>query len=630
MGLPMAVCGPIQAHAVCRTESDLDGAVPAGYPGASMGPPNSNLAQAVSRDLLPFVTNPAQYVGGEVGSVRKDWDAAAVRFCLAFPDTYAIGMSHLGSAIVYDLLNRRDDCLCERTFAPWTDAQARMRDVGLPLFSWESRRGVRAFDIVGFSLQYEMLHTNVLAMLDLAGIPVLAADRTGADPIVLAGGPGTNNPEPMAPFMDLMLVGDAEAALPRFIDRYRDLKAAGAARAEIILALAREFDFLYAPGLIEPSWNADGTLAALTPVVAGLPPMTVAARVEDLEACPFPTAPIVPGAEVIHDRITIEIMRGCPRQCRFCEAGRTKGKVRCRSPEKVLELARAAYARTGHDEISLTSLSPSDHPKIRQILTTLDAEFAPKGVSLSLPSLHTNDQLELVPRLLGSVRKSGLTMVPEAALPRLRRVIGKNVLDEHLFAGAREAWSHGWNLIKLYFMVGLPGETDADLRAIPVLAQRVSDLRRQAGKGPGKVNVAVSNFVPKPHTPFQYAAMADEAYLVRARDIVHRGVPAKRIAVRIHRVDRSLLEGVLARGDRRVGMAVYEAWKAGARFDAWDEVFNMAAWQEGFKASGVDPAFYAHRERGRDEVLPWSRVDVGAPAADLWDEYQQSLAEVAE
>jgi len=592
-----------------------------------MAEPDATLAQAVSRDLLPFVTNPAQYVGGEVGAVRKDWDAAAVRFCLAFPDTYAIGMSHLGSAIIYALLNDRDDTLCERTYAPWTDTQDRMRQVGIPLFSWESRRAVRDFHLVGFSLQYEMLYTNVLAMLDLAGIPVLAADRTEADPIILAGGPGVNNPEPTAPFIDLMVVGDAEAALPSLLDRYRDLRAAGAARAEIIRTLARQFDFLYAPGLMEPSWNADGTLAALTPTLDGLPHVTRAAYVLDLETAPFPTAPVVGNSEVIHDRVTVEIMRGCPRRCRFCEAGRTKGPVRHRSPETVLDLARRTIASTGHDEISLTSLSPSDHPRLKAILTTLDAEFAPRGVSLSLPSLRTNDQLELVPRLLGSVRKSGLTMVPEAALPRLRRVIGKPVEDEHLFDGAREAWSRGWNVIKLYFMIGLPTETDDDIEAIAALARKVSDLRRQSGKGPGKVNLAVSNFVPKAHTPFQFAAMADEAYLARARNVLRGALPAKRLNVRIHRVDRSLLEGVLARGDRRVAMAVYEAWRAGAQFDAWDEQFRPGAWQKAFDVTGIDPAFYAHRERGRREVLPWSRIVTGAPQEALWEEYQKALAE---
>ena len=590
---------------------------------------NASIAEAVSRELLPFVQNPAQYVGGETNSIRKDWDAVAVRFCLAFPDTYAVGMSHLGSAIVYHVLNAMNSCLCERTFAPWTDAQDRMRAVGIPLFSWESRRPVRAFDIVGFSLQYEMLYTNVLAMLDLAGIPVLASERSEDDPLVLAGGPGCDNPEPMAPFLDLALVGDAEEALPRVIERFRELKEAGASRAERIVALAREFPFLYAPGLIEPSWNPDGTLAGLEPLVEGLPERTAAAHVADLESAPFPTAPVVPLAEAIHDRITIEIMRGCPQYCRFCESGRTKGPVRLRSPQRVLDLARQCYASTGQQEISLTSLSPSDHPQLKAILTTLDAAFAPRGVSLSLPSLRTNDQLELVPRLLGSVRKSGLTMVPEAALPRLRRVIGKNVKDDHLFAGAREAWVRGWNLVKLYFMIGLPGETDEDILAIGDLARRVSDLRREAGKGPGRVNVAVSNFVPRPHTPLQFAAMAGSDYLLRGRRMLHEAMAERRLTVKVHRVDRSLIEGVVARGDRRVGAAIYGAWRAGARFDAWDEALNITAWEKGFREAGVSPAFYAHRPRTQSEVLPWDRILIGDQRQRLWDEYQEAIADAA-
>jgi len=587
----------------------------------------ADLAEALSRDLLPLVTNPAQYVGGEVNAACKDWDAAAVRLCLAFPDTYGIGMSHLGSGIVYDVVNRRSDALCDRTYAPWGDAAQRLGALGLPLFAWESRRPVRDFDLLGFSLQYEMLSTNVLAMLELAHVPLLAEARGEDDPLVLAGGPGTNNPEPMAPFVDLVLVGDAEAALPVFLDRFAELKAAGAGRAETVLALARELDFVYAPGLLAPRWHADGRLAAIEPAVDGLPEVTRAAVAADLESAPFPTAPVVPGAETVHDRLTIEIMRGCPRRCRFCEAGRTKGPVRRRSPETVLALAREAYGHTGYDEISLSSLSPSDHPDLKAILTTLDAEFGPKGVSLSLPSLRTNDQLQLVPRLLGSVRKSGLTMVPEAGLPRLRRVIGKNVQDEHLFAGAREAWSRGWNLIKLYFMIGLPTETDEDLEAVGRLARKVSNLRREVAKGPGKVNVAVANFVPKPHTPFQFHPMADRAYLHAARKRLYEVLKGKRLSVRIHNLERSLLEGALARGDRRLGRVILEAYRAGARFDSWDETFRPEAWRKGFEAAGLDPAFYAHRARGADEVLPWDRVDVGASRDSLWQEYQQALAE---
>jgi len=586
-----------------------------------------SLAEPIARDLLPFVTNPAQYVSGEVNAVQKDWDTAAVRMCLAFPDTYGIGMSHLGSAIVYDLVNRRPDALCERTYTPWGDAQDRMRTLGLPLFAWESRRPVRAFDLLGFSLQYEMLYTNVLAMLDLAGIPLTAAERGEDDPLVLAGGPGTNNPEPMADFLDLVYVGDAEAALPALLDRYAELKAAGMPRAEMIAALARAFDFLYAPGLWAPRWHDDGRLAAIEPTTDGLPPVTRAAVVEDLDRTPFPTAPVVPSAETVHDRLTIEIMRGCPRRCRFCEAGRTKGPVRHRRPETVVNIAREGYANTGYDEISLTSLSPSDHPNLKEIMTTLDAEFGPRGVSLSLPSLRTNDQLELVPRLLGSVRKSGLTMVPEAGLPRLRRVIGKNIQEEHLLAGAREAWAGGWNLIKLYFMVGLPTETDEDLAAVGHLARKVSNVRRDVAKGPGKVNVAVANFVPKPHTPFQFHPMADRDYLTAARERLYGVLKGKRLSLKVHNVDRSLLEGVLARGDRRIGRVVLEAYRAGARFDAWDETFDPEVWRQAFEAAGVDPAFYAHRGRDEDEVLPWDHIDVGSDRAALWQEYQKALAE---
>ena len=607
----------------------IDEPPPGLYGGGPMASPRESVAETVLRELLPFVQNPAQYVGGEVNVVRKDWDAVALRFCLAFPDTYAIGMSHLGSAIIYDCVNRRPDMVCERTYAPWIDAQERMRAAGLPLFSWESRRPVRAFDVVGFSLQYEMLYTNVLAMLDLAGIPVLAAERGEDDPLILAGGPGCDNPEPMAPYVDLALVGDAEEVLPQVLLRYAELRDAGASRRDRVLALAREFQCLYAPAFIEPKWNPDGTFAALEPAVEGLPERTAAAYVADLESAPFPTAPVVAGAEAVHDRITIEIMRGCPRRCRFCESGRTKGPVRWRSAERILALARECYARTGHQEISLTSLSPSDHPHLKAVLTTLDAAFAPLGVSISLPSLRTNDQLELVPRILGSVRKSGLTLVPEAASDRLRQVIGKPVQDEHLFAGAREAWSRGWNLIKLYFMIGLPGETPEDVRAIARLAHRVSDLRREVGKGPGRVNVAVSNFVPKAHTPFQFAAMAGRDYLVEARETLKRALSPKRMALKVHHVDRSLLEGVLARGDRRVGRAILEAWRAGARFDAWDETFNLAAWKTGFERAGINPDFYAHRPRGRREVLPWDRINVGQDREALWQEYEQAMAEAS-
>ncbi len=591
-----------------------------------MPDPNATLGEAVSRDLLPFVQNPAQYVGGETNAAEKPWEGARARLCLAFPDTYAVGMSHLGTLILYDAVNRRPELLADRAYVPWTDAADRLRALGLGLFAWESRRPVRDFDVVGVSLQYEMLYTNVLELLDVAGISLRAAERGEGDPLVVAGGPGCDNPEPTAPFFDLMLVGDGEEVLPEVLLCDADLRDAAVPRAERVAELARAFECLYAPALYTPRWHEGGTLAALEPA-DGAPEAVRAARVADLDAAPFPEAPLVPVTEAIHDRIMIEIMRGCPRRCRFCHAGCTKGRVRTRSPERVLEIARRAYAATGQDEISLLSLSSSDHPQLKQILTTLDAEFGPRGISLSLPSLATTDQLDLVPRILNSVRKSGLTLVPEAAREPLRRVIGKRVDDAHLEAGARAAWQGGWNLIKLYFMIGLPGETEDDLRAIPALARRLSGLRRETKGGPGRVNVAVSNFVPKPHTPLQFVPMATRAYLEAAHQTLREATRDKRLNLRMHTIERSLLEGVLARGDRRVAEAVYHAWKAGARFDAWDETLRPEAWEAGFREAGVDPEAYACRARGRDEVLPWDRIDMGARRDTLWVEYETALAQ---
>ncbi|MCK4373919.1 MAG: radical SAM protein, partial [Candidatus Brocadiae bacterium] len=392
-------------------------------------------------------------------------------------------------------------------------------------------------------------------------------------------------------------------------------------------ALARELDFVYAPGLLAPRWHADGRLATIEPTVDGLPEVTRAAVAAVLESAPFPTAPVVPGAETVHDRLTIEIMRGCPRRCRFCEAGWTKGPVRRRSPETVLALAREAYAHTGYDEISLTSLSPSDHPDLKAILTTLDAEFGPRGVSLSLPSLRTNDQLELLPRLLGSVRKSGLTMVPEAGLPRLRRVIGKNIEDEHLFAGAREAWSRGWNVIKLYFMVGLPTEQPEEVAAIVELSERVSEVRREVAGGPGKVNVSIAPFVPKPHTPFQWEPMASLEALRDARDLILRTARRRSVRYKFHDLECSLLEAVLARGDRRLGRVIRRVYEAGAQFDAWTEHFSFERWQAAFEQEGLSMDFYAGRPRPAQEVLPWDHMDFGLRKEFLLEERRKAFRE---
>lgn len=593
----------------------------------------TDLNERIQRELLPFVTRPSQYIGGEVNSVTKPWDAVDLRFCLAFPDTYTIGVSHTGSAILYEILNARADTLCERTYLPWTDAQERMRQASLPLWSWESRRAVRDFDILGISLQYELLYTGTLNLLDLAGIPLRSAERGDEHPLVIAGGPGTNNPEPMAPFIDLVLPGDGDAALPEMLDAWLELRRAEPRlpRAELIARLAARFDFLYAPSLWQPVFGADGRLRSIQPTRAELPRVIHAAHVADLDATPAAVRPIVPFAEGVHERMTIEIMRGCPRRCRFCEAGHTRGKVRLRSPQTILDIARQGLAATGYDEISLMSLSSSDHPQLREVLALLDREFASRQISIALPSLRTSEQLADLPGLLTRGRKSGLTLVPEAATDRLRRAIGKDFGEEHLAAGAREAFRRGWMGLKLYFMVGLPGERDEDVEAVIHLAVRLARLRSEFAKGPGHINVSVATLIPRPHTPLQWAAMIDEpAMQARRRRLRELARPHRFLSLKFHHVERSLLEGILARADRRMADAIEAAYLGGARFDAWDETFDFAVWQQAFARAGLDAAAFAHRERAADEPLPWSHIDMGIGPDVLrrqWEALHAALAE---
>jgi radical SAM family uncharacterized protein len=592
-----------------------------------------DLGAAVSREILPFVTQPSQYLGGEVNAApRTDWDAARVRFCLAFPDTYAIGTSHHGSAILYEMLNDRPGALCDRTFLPWSDAQQRMREAAVPLWSWQLRRPVAAFDILGISLQYELLYTSTLNLLDLAGVPLRAADRTDQHPIVLAGGPGPNNPEPMAPFVDLCLIGDAEEALPAMLDAWealrRDEPALG--RRETIYRLAAAMPFLYAPEFYAAEVGPDGRLLGVRPTRDGLPERIIAAHVADLDAAPSPVRPVVPFSEGVHERLTIEIMRGCPRRCRFCEAGHTKGKVRLRSPEGILDIARRGIAATGYEEISLLSLSSSDHPQLHDILRLLDAEFRSRNVSLALPSLRTNEQLASLPGLLSQGRKAGLTLVPEAATERLRVAIGKDVDERHLVEGAREAFRRGWNLLKLYFMVGLPGERPEDIDGIIALSVRLARLREEFAKGPARINVAVSTFIPRPHTPLQWAPMADEATMQAARARLRQlAQPHRYLSVKFHHIERSLLEGILSRADRRMADAIEAAYRAGATFDAWNETFDFSRWRAAIEQAGLDPADHAHRGRDADETLPWSHIDMGIPADHLRRQYQRTQEALA-
>ncbi len=571
-------------------------------------------------EILADVRKPARYLGGERNAVVKDPASVDVSFALLFPDLYEVGMSHLGTQIIYSILNRLEWAAAERAYAVWPDMQEQMRRRGIPLYALESFRPVREFDAVGFSLQYELLCTNVLAMLELAGIPLENAERSPDDPIVIAGGPGAANPEPMADFIDLFFVGDGEESIVTFAELMREAKRAGATRDEIILQAARRIPSVYAPALYEVDYNEDGTVAAVRPTAPDVPERVRAAKVARLQDAHFPTNLIVPFVETVHDRVTLEIARGCTRGCRFCQAGMLRRPARPRPIEQLVELAAEACRQTGHAEVALASLSSSDYPGFGDLLEAMNEFAEPEGISLSLSSLRVDDQLSLVPKALGRVRKSGLTVAPEAATEHLRRVINKDVTDDGLIDGARSAFAEGWRLIKLYFMVGLPTETADDVAAIVALSERVSNVRKEVARGVGNVNVSIASFVPKPHTPFQWEPMASQDYLAQARETVMGSARRKSVRYKFHDHRCSLLEAVIARGDRRLGRVVRRVHELGAQFDAWGEHFSFERWQQAFADEGLAMDFYATRARGEDEVLPWDHIDFGLRREFLLEE----------
>jgi radical SAM family uncharacterized protein len=573
-------------------------------------------AWSLLEPLLDRVEKPAQYAGGEVNEVRKDPRSVAVRVALAFPDTYAIGMSHLGLRILYGILNERADCYAERAFAPWEDLEREMRAHRVPLGTLETHTPLRAFDILGFSLSYELSNTNLLNMLDLGGIPLHRRDRAEDDPIVLAGGDGAASPEPMADFVDLFLIGDGEAALPALVDVYREARRGGLSRREILLEIVRRVPGWYAPEFYRPVFHRDGVMAGMELLDPRAPEKVAEVHVPTLEDAYFPVKPVIPYAECVHDRISLEVMRGCTQGCRFCQAGMIKRSQRLRSVDTLVRLAEEAYANTGYDEISLVSLSTADYPRLVELSARLHERFRDRKVNISIPSLRVNETLALVPGLVEGVRRSSLTIAPEVATDRLRKVINKDIKNEHLYAGVEEAYKRGWRSVKLYAMVGLPTETDEDVRAIADMGRACSELGKRARGRAGEVTVSVGNFVPKPHTPFQWHPMPSAEEFRRRGDLVRAAVRGSRnIRLKVHDVDRSLLEGVLSRGDRRVGAAVLGAWKAGARFDAWGERHRADAWAEGFRSAGVDPAFHNHRERPYEEWLPWDHLKGGVKRA---------------
>ncbi|MCY3021970.1 MAG: TIGR03960 family B12-binding radical SAM protein [Planctomycetota bacterium] len=583
------------------------------------------LRRYVEAHILPYVETPAQYTGGEQNQIVKDHAAARIRVVLGMPDTYAVGMSSLGIRILYHVWNSRPDTLCERVFAPWPDMEARMREHRAPLYSLETFTPVRDFDVFALSVGYEGGFTNILTMLDLAGMPLRAAERTARDPLVIMGGHAAFAPEPMADFIDAFCLGDGEELAVEITDKIADLKAQGLDRETVLYRLAREVPGVYVPRFYRFEYAPDNTATAVAPLREGLPLPVRRRAVADLETAPFPTAPIVPWVEIVHERFSIEIMRGCVNGCRFCQAGMITRPRRQRTVETVMRLAKEGAANTGYDELGLLSLSSSDYAGIADLARRLNDHFEAQGVSVSLPSLRIGTALAALPKEMSRVRKGGLTIAPEAASERLRRIINKPVRDDDLLEGCRQAYLHGYDHVKLYFMLGLPGETDDDLRAIGRLSGRIALERTKANKGPAKVAVSVANFVPKAHTPFERVAMLSREEWKRRQNIVRDSARARSVQMKFHHRDTSYLEGILARGDRRLGRVIEEAWRSSARFDGWEEHLKLDMWLEAFKRCGLDPDWYALRERSQTEVLPWAAVSSGVSEAFLKREYERSL-----
>ena len=574
---------------------------------------------------LPFVSSPSQYIGGEWNAVRKDPAGVDVQVAIAFPDVYKIGMAHLGMQIFYGQLNERPDVLCERIFAPWPDLEERMRGDDIPLFSVDSHRPAREFDVIGFSLQSEMQYTNVINMIDLAGIPLYAAERGEEDPLLLAGGPNSSYPEPVAEFFDVIVIGDGEESLPKIVDLWKDRKD----RASVLRQIAREVPGAYVPQLYKFHYDDDGILREIE-ALDGAPPKIAKAVVADFNNAYYPMKPVVPYAEVVNDRINLEIMRGCPHRCRFCHAVMFKNKLRFRPVETLLHQAETVYKNTGYESIALTSLSSGDHPQIAELMTRLNARFVPRIVNITLPSLRIDDKLAELPRLMKTVRKGGFTVAPEAGTEELRKIIRKPIKDVDLFATARAAFQEGWKHLKLYFMIGLPGETQADFDGIIQTGRAISRIGKEVRGKFADVNVTISPMVPKPHTPFQFAGQKSFEYVQEVQERLHRMARGSRIHLRMHDPKTSYVEAVMARGDRRVGRAVVEAWKLGSRFEEWREHFNYDRWMEAFKRAGIDPDFYARREPAEGEVLPWDHFDVRLEKGVLWKDWQECLGLVRE
>ncbi len=596
-------------------------------------------AQLVGR-VLPRVQMPAQYLGGELNVIRKDPRSVRGRLCMAFPDAYTIGMSHHGLQVLYSGMNARDDWYCERVFAPQRDMEQELRRTGLPLYSLETFTPLSDFDVIGFTLQYELCYTNVLTMLDLGGIPLRAEERSMDDPLVIAGGPCAQNPEPLAPFIDLFVTGDGEPSLPAICELWKDLQesrgpsgVSGTSRngreerAEMLAEMAGRLPFAYVPRFYAPEFR-DGRMVSLNRTRPDVPETIAPSVISDLDSIPVPTSPVVPYVECVHDRIAIEIMRGCPWQCRFCQSTVIKRPLRVRSVQTIVDAALESYRNTGYNEISLLSLSSSDYPHFEELVRELKRVFGPLGVSISVPSLRVNDQLRTIAELIGNDRRSSLTLAPEVARDDMREQIRKKIKNDDLHEGCRVAFRNNYESVKLYFMCGLPGERPVDLDGIVEMSETLARISKEERGRFGKITASVSNFVPKAHTAYQWNAMQTREYFAWAHRYLRKQTRLRCVQIKTHGIETSLLEGVFSRGDRRMAAAIELAWRRGARMDGWRENFDAARWWQALDDAGIDYDQVLHQPYEVGDLLPWDHVNVKYGRAFLEKEQNRSTVQL--
>lgn len=587
---------------------------------------------ALSDEVLLSIEKPARYIGGEVNSVMKDKEEVDIRFCMCFPDVYEIGMSHLGIQILYDMFNRREDTWCERVYSPWLDLDKILKEKKIPLFALESQDPVRDFDFLGITIQFEMCYTNILQILDLSQIPLHAADRTEEDPIVIGGGPCAYNPEPLAEFFDIFYIGEGETVYDELLDTYKEWKQSGASRKDFLRQAAR-IEGLYVPQFYDVTYHSDGTIESFVPNDPAAPERVRKQVAMDVTDVSYPMKPVVPYIKATQDRVVLEIQRGCIRGCRFCQAGMIYRPTRERSVETLKEYARTMLKNTGHEEISLSSLSSSDYSKLNELVTFLIDEFKDKGINISLPSLRIDAFSLDVMSKVQDVRKSSLTFAPEAGSQRMRNVINKGLTEEDIITGAGQAFEGGWTKVKLYFMLGLPTETEEDMKEIARLSDRVArryyEIPKEQRHGKCQITASSSFFVPKPFTPFQWASMyTAEEYDRRAHivnDEFREQLNRKSLKYNWHDAQVTVLEGIMARGDRRIAPVIEEAYRQGCLFDSWTETFRNDLWMKAFENTNVDISFYNQRQRGKDEIFPWDFIDIGVSRSFLYREWERAM-----